>query len=66
MWVDYIRCAWCGTPIYNYKRRFCSDKCKMAHHRAYNKYVTLISSVVKIKVTERKSRGKKSDCKTVV
>ena len=39
-----VICHWCGKH-FKAKRsrlevRFCSARCKMAHHRAYKKYVT--------------------------
>ncbi|MBA7661582.1 hypothetical protein ES703_69602 [subsurface metagenome] len=39
-----VVCHWCGKHFMakrgRLEVRFCSAKCKMAHHRAYKRYVT--------------------------
>jgi len=41
---DSVNCHWCGGYAKRYKSYdkhiFCSNRCKMAHYRAYKKYVT--------------------------
>lgn len=71
-WYKFeIVCHWCAK-VYEAKKgkrqaRFCSPKCKQAHHRAYKKYVTRKGSSVDIrnpaKVTQKGS-GRRGMIKT--
>ncbi len=46
-YCQYTTCHWCGSstrvPKFEQKHVFCCNRCKMAHWRAYNRYVTRIT-----------------------
>lgn len=62
-WTD-LNCHWCGSVAKRPKTKrthvFCSNRCKMAHRRAYHRYVTHMTRLNQARVPSSNARHKKN------